>query len=98
MEAAKKPVDALTRNPPPLRAAGAVAGWCAEGWLLADRTLQEAAAQALTSAFCNNCEPWSYIPLAVEKIDPLAELSGGSEGLMVHCMSQSLDTCILPLL
>jgi hypothetical protein len=80
METAQAPADPGALDPIPLRAACAVAGWCAEGWILADMRLVREAAHTLTAALQNYCTPWSHMHAHVKKFDPLAVVSGNSEG------------------
>jgi hypothetical protein len=54
---AQAPVQLMSTSCSSLRAACAVAGWCAEGWLLADPELLQEAAKALTTALRNYCKP-----------------------------------------
>jgi hypothetical protein len=73
-------VSLTEANSTPLRAACAVAGWCAEGWLLADPRWLQSAALGLTTALQNYCTPWSHMHAHAEKFDPLVVVSDCSEG------------------
>jgi hypothetical protein len=56
MNATKLPATFLDHKPVPVRAACAVAGWCAEGWLQADKQLLHEAALTLIAALRDHCE------------------------------------------
>jgi hypothetical protein len=64
MEAASTPIllTTLGLSARPNRAACAVAGWCAEGWLLRDPRLVAQAAGAMTTALRNFCE---HLPISM---------------------------------
>jgi hypothetical protein len=55
MDAAQLLAPPDSTNSLPLRAIGALAGWCAEGWLLANRGLMQRAARSLVTALFNHC-------------------------------------------
>jgi hypothetical protein len=56
MDAARLPVQLLADSGAPVNAACAVAGWCAEGWLLDDAQHLRDAALTLTTALKHYCE------------------------------------------
>jgi hypothetical protein len=59
MGAARHPIAPTGKHSQALRAACALAGWCAESWLLADKPLLQEAAHTLVAALVNHCEPYS---------------------------------------